>query len=89
MVLNFAYPEILDDNLVILPYAIVTVTLLSLFYLYYQTYLSSLASIPGPFWAKYSPFWMVVQQRRGDIHWTLISLHKKYGKIVRVGPNEV
>ncbi|KAF3402541.1 Cytochrome P450 momooxygenase gsfF [Talaromyces pinophilus] len=48
-----------------------------------------LASVPGPFWARWSPAWMVYHALKGDMHREMIQLHDKYGSIVRTGPYEV
>jgi hypothetical protein len=55
----------------------------------YYCYISPLSSIPGPFEAKLSRSWMVRQIRSGQMHHTIMNLHKKYGSLVRVAPNEV
>ncbi|KAI1924231.1 hypothetical protein LOZ65_003126 [Ophidiomyces ophidiicola] len=48
-----------------------------------------LRSIPGPFWAKWTPLWMIYHVRKRNIHRHMIKIHEKYGPLVRVGPNEV
>ncbi|OGM41477.1 hypothetical protein ABOM_010074, partial [Aspergillus bombycis] len=48
-----------------------------------------LSSVPGPFWARWSPLWMINHALRGDMHGTMIQLHDKHGSLVRTGPNEV
>ncbi|KAJ5947535.1 hypothetical protein N7466_000550 [Penicillium verhagenii] len=48
-----------------------------------------LASVPGPFWARWSPAWMIHHSLKGDMHRKMIRLHEKYGTIVRTGPYEV
>ncbi|KAJ5100513.1 hypothetical protein N7456_006565 [Penicillium angulare] len=48
-----------------------------------------LASVPGPFWARWSPIWMIYHSLKGDMHREMIQLHEKYGGIVRTGPFEV
>ncbi|KAJ5948954.1 hypothetical protein N7454_002261 [Penicillium verhagenii] len=48
-----------------------------------------LASVPGPFWARWSPAWMIYHSLKGDMHREMIRLHDKYGTIVRTGPYEV
>lgn len=48
-----------------------------------------LTAVPGPFWAKWSNLWLVYHIRRGNIHRKMIEVHKKYGKLVRLGPNEL
>ncbi|KAL4779050.1 cytochrome P450 [Aspergillus varians] len=48
-----------------------------------------LASVPGPFWARWSPAWMVYHALKGDMHRTMLQLHDRYGSLVRTGPYEV
>jgi cytochrome P450 len=55
----------------------------------YALFLDPLRNIPGPFLARFSRLWMVYHARRGDMHTTMIALHKKHGKLVRTGPSEV
>lgn len=57
---------------------------------YAYTYLSSpLKKIPGPFLAKFSNVWRF-WNHYGQTHIeTQKELHKKYGDVVRLGPNTV
>ncbi len=48
-----------------------------------------LGKIPGPLSARLSRAWMVKHSWQGNMHRTMIDLHKKHGKLVRTGPNEV
>ncbi|KAF2123910.1 cytochrome P450 [Dothidotthia symphoricarpi CBS 119687] len=48
-----------------------------------------LRKVPGPFRARFSRLWMVHRSRKGDMHTTMIALHKKHGHLVRTAPNEV
>jgi cytochrome P450 len=48
-----------------------------------------LSRIPGPLFARFSRLWMVQHSITGDMHTTMIALHKKHGKLVRTAPNEV
>jgi hypothetical protein len=50
---------------------------------------SGLSHIPGPALAGYSHFWRVNDVRKGQAHKTMIDLHRKYGKLVRIAPNVV
>lgn len=61
----------------------------SIGYAIYQLYLHPLASVPGPFWAKFFRLWMTKHSWDGDMSVTMIALHQKYGSLVRTGPNEV
>ncbi|KAF4448619.1 hypothetical protein F53441_7995 [Fusarium austroafricanum] len=48
-----------------------------------------LRHIPGPFLASFSYFWVAYGTVTGTTYDNLVSLHRKYGSLVRVGPNEV
>ncbi|KAJ5252792.1 hypothetical protein N7489_003202 [Penicillium chrysogenum] len=48
-----------------------------------------LADIPGPFWAKFTDLWRFRSQNTKGHTARLIALHKKHGKLVRLGPNHV
>ncbi len=58
-------------------------------YVAYQRYFSHLASIPGPFSASLSRYWLVKHTRRGDMHREMLRMHGAYGPLVRTGPNEI
>lgn len=60
-----------------------------LLYVIYQCLFSPLAKYPGPFWAKLTKLYRAYLSLRGYAHRDFIALHKKYGKIVRVAPNEL
>lgn len=51
--------------------------------------LSPLSTIPGPWYTRFTSWWIIYQEftanRRESIH----RLHKIYGPVVRLGPNEV
>ena len=76
----------LSSHLIIV--ASLIATLLSL-YVIYCRFWSPLARIPGPFAASLSRLWLVQQSRAGNMHRTMIELHRKHGQVVRTGPNEV
>lgn len=42
---------------------------------------------PGPFLAGFTNWWRLYQTRTGKYHEIIYDLHKKYGPIVRIGPN--
>ena len=46
-----------------------------------------LPNINGPFIARYTDLWRLVKVHQGDMHNVYLDLHKKYGNLVRVGPN--
>lgn len=58
-------------------------------YCIYQRLFSPLSRIPGPFWASLTPLWKLLSFKNGNFHETIVSLHQKYGKLVRIAPNEV
>ncbi|KAK1756492.1 cytochrome P450 [Echria macrotheca] len=52
------------------------------------SYLSSpLRRYPGPIIAKFTNLWRLYRISRGHFHLDLAVLHKKYGPVVRIGPN--
>lgn len=55
----------------------------------YQCFYSPLARFPGPFLAKLSKVWRAYSTARGQSHRDLVNLHRKYGNVVRIGPNEL
>lgn len=50
---------------------------------------SILRDIPGPPLAAYTRLWRLYDVWKGDAHHTAIKLHRKYGPLVRIGPNIV
>lgn len=52
-------------------------------------YKPSLCDIPGPSLAKYTRLWKLHSVWKGNHHRTEIALHRKYGPLVRIGPNHV
>ena len=57
--------------------------------LYFHAFGGPLGRVPGPFEARFSRLWMIKHSWKGDMHRTMIELHKRHGKLVRTGPNEV
>ncbi|KAI0786227.1 cytochrome P450 [Abortiporus biennis] len=48
-----------------------------------------LAGYPGPLLAKVSKIWIVFHGRDGNQHRVIQDLHRTYGDVVRIGPNEL
>ncbi|KAF2713713.1 putative P450 monooxygenase [Pleomassaria siparia CBS 279.74] len=46
-------------------------------------------TIPGPYWARLTKFNAAIRNRKIDGHRQLLALHKKYGRFVRLGPNDI
>jgi hypothetical protein len=42
---------------------------------------------PGPWLAAYTDWWRFYDTWRGTPHTTILELHRRYGDIVRIGPN--
>ncbi|KAH8911608.1 cytochrome P450 [Coniochaeta sp. PMI_546] len=55
----------------------------------YKRYASPLRKYPGPFLASFSRLWKVISTASGRTHLEHIELHRKYGPVVRIAPNEV
>lgn len=58
-------------------------------YCLYNRYLHPLRKIPGPFLASLSPLWIAWQSWKCRRPHLDIALHKKYGSIVRISPDEI
>ena len=61
---------------------------------YFASFLPSyfkpgLHSLPGPKLAAFTRLWKVYISVKGDAQLTYQAIHKKYGPIVRTGPNHV
>lgn len=52
-------------------------------------YRPHLSTIPGPFVASFSNFWKLAAVYQEDMPAWNISVHEKYGSVVRIGPNHV
>ena len=57
--------------------------------LIYNKFRPGLLSIPGPPLAAYTSLWKLYDVWKGSAHLTAIELHRKYGPLVRIGPNHV
>lgn len=55
----------------------------------YRIYLHPLANIPGPFVASLTSTWLYSLSYRGIEASSVDNLHKRYGPVVRIAPNEV
>ena len=71
-----------SNSLIILPALFITRLL-------YIRYASPLRKYPGPLLASVSRLWKVLSTASGRTHLEHIALHRKYGPVVRIAPNEV
>lgn len=58
-------------------------------FLLWTGYGPALRSIPGPATARFTRLWLFRQSMKGNAHTLYTDLHRRYGKIVRVGPQKV
>ncbi|PKK53600.1 hypothetical protein CI102_1839 [Trichoderma harzianum] len=58
-------------------------------YVVYQCFSSPIAAFPGPFAAKFTKIWRAYATYRGQWHREIVELHRQYGNVVRIGPNEL
>jgi hypothetical protein len=70
-------------------HATISFGILGLLYALYTRYATPLRKVPGPILASITKLWIVKQQRNFLRHFVDMDLHKKYGAIVRIAPNEV
>jgi hypothetical protein len=76
--------KILDILLVYWP---LTFFLASITYLVHNKYYHGLNKYPGPWLAAYTDWWRFFDAYSRKAEKTHIALHRRYGDIVRVGPN--
>lgn len=55
----------------------------------YRILFHPLAKIPGPFLAKFTDHWRNIRVWRGTWHDDILQIHERYGRAVRIAPNEV
>jgi hypothetical protein len=48
-----------------------------------------LAHVPGPFVAKFTHMWQTVKSFQGTWYCDILSVHEKYGPVVRISPDEI
>lgn len=63
--------------------------LLRVLYALLRPFFSPLRGIPGPPAARFTKLWYAARLARGDFQHDNIALHRRYGPLVRVGPNFV
>lgn len=55
----------------------------------YAIFLDPLRWVPGPFSSRFTKVYVIRKAFKGELHTAYRDLHRKYGSVVRVGPNEV
>lgn len=60
-----------------------------IFHALYSIFLHPLRKVPGPRLAKITELWRTNHYFKGYWHRDILDLHRKYGPIVRISPNEV
>lgn len=81
MMLQLLIPEATLHNVVY------TIPSLLLLYFCLNYFYNSLNAFPGPFWAHLTDIWRYVDVKGRRPELTHIALHRKYGDVVRLGPN--
>ena len=55
----------------------------------YYIFLHPYSKIPGPFLASFSKLWVTRRYFRGSWHDDVLELHRRYGPVVRITPDQV
>lgn len=79
--------QILTMNHVFL--ALIFLPVYEVLWILYCRFLHPLSDIPGPFFASFSRLWLAFSVIGGRAEYTQRELHKRYGPLVRIAPNEV
>ncbi|KAF2733856.1 cytochrome P450 [Polyplosphaeria fusca] len=66
-----------------------SLTVYTVLWILYCRTLHPLARVPGPFWASITRVWYIYRIYRGDGELVERALHRKYGPLIRIAPNEV
>jgi hypothetical protein len=56
---------------------------------FYRSLVTPLAKVPGPWYTLFTAVWLKANEYKGDRRLYIHDLHQRYGRIVRIGPNEV
>lgn len=67
----------------------IPIALVLFFLVPYLTSNTALKKVPGPFAAKFSNLWLLLQARLGKRYLSVNDAHQKYGKLVRIQPDHV
>ncbi len=59
------------------------------FTIIYNRFFHSLSKFPGPFTASFTNAWKQYHVAAGNLEHVILDSHRKYGKIVRIGPNHL
>ena len=55
---------------------------------FYQAYATPLRNVPGPWIAKFTRLWLLRAINSREYQRINVELHRKYGPVVRISPNE-
>ncbi|PVU92182.1 hypothetical protein BB560_006076, partial [Smittium megazygosporum] len=80
-----AFTFVIDNKVLFLRLLLVYIIYLTIYYKFFDR----LSYLPGPWWAKFTSFPYMLQRVLGESDRFSSKLHKEYGQVVRVGPNEV
>ncbi|KAE8548391.1 hypothetical protein TMatcc_010798 [Talaromyces marneffei ATCC 18224] len=69
--------------------AVSTTLLVPITWMIYNLYFHPLARFPGPFWHRATRLAYVIKMNKGTLAFDVLPMHKKYGPVVRIAPNEL
>lgn len=73
----------------VLPRFAGVIVLLLAFHIMYNTFFHPISNVPGPLLAKYTNFWLTKHYFQSTWMEDVVQLHKTYGPVVRIAPNEI
>ncbi|PMD27974.1 cytochrome P450 [Hyaloscypha hepaticicola] len=77
-----------QNSLFLVSLSFCSLPVLYLLYSIFRALSTPLRGIPGPFLARFTRFWKLKEIYKGHFEKTNVKLHRKYGPIVRIAPNE-
>lgn len=81
--------RIISSKMAVLGYGLGAIVLGIIIKLLLTRYRRHLGAIPGPFVASFSNLWKLAAIYSEDMPGWNVSVHEKYGRVVRIGPSHV
>lgn len=82
------FPKMAVTDFILTPWTI-PIALVLFWVVPYLTSNTELRDVPGPFFAKFTNLWLLLQARLGKRYRSVDEAHKKLGKLVRIAPDHV
>lgn len=86
---SFVHHVLANIDSPMLGWVAASILVLLIFRALYSVFLHPLRHVPGPRLAKVTELWRTNRYFKGYWHRDILDLHRQYGPVVRISPNEV